>query len=67
MAWVALWFILILFSIGLLSFLAALFWVDRAGIAKTLLGGVDTLLGLALRTVMANLFPPPKAQVDKQL
>jgi hypothetical protein len=60
MAWVALWFILILLAIGLISFLVALFWVQSQSTAKVLLGGVDTLLSLSLRTVIAYLFPPPK-------
>jgi len=65
MAWVALWFILVLLAIGLLSFLVALFWVQSQSTAKVLLGGVDTLLGLALRTIIAYLFPSPRAPSRK--
>ena len=60
MAWVALWFILALLAVGLISFLIALFWVQSQSTAKILLGGVDTLLGLAVRTIIAYLFPAPK-------
>jgi hypothetical protein len=60
MAWVALWFILILLAIGVVSFLVSLFLVQSQSTAKVLLGGVDTLLGLSVRTIIAYLFPSPK-------
>ena len=64
MAWVALIVVLGLLTIGLLSFLYAIFFVKSQGLAKGLLGGVDTLLGVALRTIVVHLFPPIGAKVD---
>jgi hypothetical protein len=61
MAWVALWFALGLFTIGFFSFLYAIFYLKHQGAEKSILGGIDTLLGFALRTVFAHLFPRPGA------
>jgi hypothetical protein len=57
MAWVALYFILILFSIGFLSFLGALFFLESQAVSKSILGGIDTLLAWALKIILTNLFP----------
>jgi hypothetical protein len=64
MAWVALWAVLILFSVVLIAFLCALFFVRSESIAKTALGATDATLGWALRTVYAYLFPPPSKTAE---
>lgn len=60
MAYVALYWALSLFALGFLSFLYAIFFVSEHTAPKTILGGIDALLGLILRTVYAHLFPKPK-------
>jgi hypothetical protein len=62
MAWVALWAALILFTLVLLAFLYALFFVPGQETSKTLMAGVDGTLGWALRTVYAYLFPSQRAR-----
>lgn len=57
MAWLTLCVVLALFSIGLLSFLYAVFWLETETGPKLILGGIDLLLGLALREIIAYLFP----------
>lgn len=59
MAWVTLPVILALFAIGFLAFLYALFHIPQQGLPKTIVGGIDTLLGFALKTIITYLFPPP--------
>jgi hypothetical protein len=60
MGWVTLIVALSLFSIGFLSFLYAVFFVQQQTASKVIMGGIDTLLGWALKTIITNLFPPPK-------
>lgn len=60
MAYIALYCALGLFTTGFLSFLVAIFFVNEHTAPKTILGGIDALLGLILRTVYAHLFPKPK-------
>jgi hypothetical protein len=60
MAWVTLAVVLILFAIGLLSFLYAVFWVERQDAPKVILGGIDGVLGWALKTIISYLFPSPQ-------
>jgi hypothetical protein len=60
MAWVALWAALGLFTLVLLAFLYALFFVDGHETSKAIMVGVDGTLGWALRTVYTYLFPRPK-------
>jgi hypothetical protein len=60
MAWIALWFVLILFSIALLAFLAALFLLKSEGAAKTVLGGVNGILAWITKIVFSYLFPTSK-------
>jgi hypothetical protein len=60
MGWVTLYVVLSLFSIALLSFLYAVFFVTEQTAPKVILGGIDTLLGWALKMIIAYLFPPPK-------
>ncbi len=60
MAWVALWAAIILFTVVLISFLYALFFVPEHETAKIIMAATDGTLGLALRTVYRYLFPPPK-------
>jgi hypothetical protein len=56
MAWVAFWFVMPLFAIALLSFLYAVFFVDQQVAPKVILGGVDGLLGWAVKTIISFLF-----------
>lgn len=56
MAWAAFWFVMPLFAIGFLSFLGALFFVDQQVVPKSIIGGVDTLLGWAVHTIVSFLF-----------
>jgi hypothetical protein len=60
MAWIALWFVLALFSITLLSFLVALFVLQSDAMPKTILGAVNGLMGWAVKVVLAHLFPKPR-------
>jgi hypothetical protein len=60
MAWVVLWFVLILFSIAVLAFLAALFFLKSGGAAKTVLGAVNGIFASITRIVFSHLFPSPK-------
>jgi hypothetical protein len=62
MRWVALWAVLILFTVVLTAFLYALFFVNERGVAKTIMAATDCTLGLVLRTVYAYLFPAPKGR-----
>lgn len=57
MAWIALWFALILFSIALLAFLAAIFFLRSEGAAKTILGAVNGILAWITKIVFSYLFP----------
>jgi hypothetical protein len=56
MAWVTLYVILALFAIGLLSFLCAIFYVPSQTAPKVLLGGINTLLGWSIKTIVSFLF-----------
>ncbi len=56
MAWVTLVVILTLFTIGLLSFLYSIFWVESQWMPKLILGGINTLLGWSLKTIVGFLF-----------
>jgi len=69
MAWVALWAVLGLFTIVLIAFLYALFFIKGEEASKVIMGGTDATLGWALRTVYAYLFPAPKTDsvATKQL
>jgi len=60
MAWVTLSVVLSLFSIALLSFLYSVFFVAEQTAPKVILGGIDTLLGWALKMIIAYLFPPTR-------
>jgi|GraSoiStandDraft_41_1057321.scaffolds.fasta_scaffold1138664_3 hypothetical protein len=61
MAWVTLYVILGLFTVGFGAFLVSVFMLPGDGISKSILGGIDLLLGWSLRAVVGNLFPrPPK-------
>jgi len=62
MGWVTLLVVLSLFSIGLLSFLYAVFFVQEQNASKVIMGGIDTLLGWALKIIITYLFPPPKSR-----
>lgn len=57
MAWVTLIVILILFTVGFLSFLYSIFWIGGQGTPKTILGGIDGLLGWCLKAIINYLFP----------
>ena len=59
MAWIALWFVLILFSIALLAFLAGLFLLKSEGAAKAVLGAVNGILAWITKIVFSYLFPSP--------
>jgi hypothetical protein len=58
MAWVALWFALVLFSIAFVVFVVALF-MSKSAIATSIAGCIDGILGWTLKTVYTYLFPPP--------
>jgi hypothetical protein len=60
MAWIALFCALGLFTLGFVCFLYAIFFLNEHTIPKTILGGIDTLLGWILHIVYAHLFPKPK-------
>jgi hypothetical protein len=60
MAWVALWFVLSLFSVALLAFLAALFFLQSEAAAKMILGVVNGILAWIMKIVFNYLFPNPK-------
>jgi hypothetical protein len=60
MAWMTLCVILALFTIGLLSFLYAVFFVSQQTAPKLIMGGIDGLLGWALKHIVGNLFPPKR-------
>jgi hypothetical protein len=57
MAWAALVCIFGLFTAGFVCFLVAVFQ-SGADVPKGILGGIDFLLGWALKTIIKNLFPP---------
>ena len=57
MAWVALWFVLGLFTIALFTFLVALFVLPGDAASKSILGVINALLGGALGIVLRHLFP----------
>ena len=57
MAWVALVCIFGLFTAGFICFLVAVFR-QGADVPKEMLGGIDFLLGWALKTIIKHLFPP---------
>jgi small neutral amino acid transporter SnatA (MarC family) len=57
MAWTALLFVLILLAVGFFSFLGAMFFLPSQAVAKGILGGIDLLLGWALKIMLKNLFP----------
>jgi hypothetical protein len=59
MAWVALWFALVLFTITLLALLAAVFYLKTDTASKGFLGVIDSLLAIALTRVYWHLFPSP--------
>lgn len=56
MAWAAFWFVMPLFAIGFLSFLGAVFFVNQQIVPKSIIGGVDGLLGWAVKTIVSFLF-----------
>jgi hypothetical protein len=56
MAWFAFWFVMPLFAIGFLSFLYAVFFVDQQVLPKSIVGGVDALLGWSVKTIVTFLF-----------
>ena len=57
MAWAALGVVLVLFTIGFVAFLCAVFLLPDQPVAKAISGGIDGLLAWALKIVLANLFP----------
>ena len=59
MAWVTLWFVLPLFAIGFLSFLYAVLFVEKQAVPKAIVGGINLLLGWALKRIVSYLFPSP--------
>jgi hypothetical protein len=60
MAWIALWFVLILFSVALLAFLAAIFFLKSEFAAKPILGAVNGILAWITKIVFSYLFPNPE-------
>ena len=56
MAWVTLLVILALFAIGLMSFLYSIFYIDSQMAPKLILGGINTLLGWSIKTIVGFLF-----------
>jgi hypothetical protein len=56
MAWAAFWFVMPLFAIGFLSFLVSVFFIDQQVVPKSIIGGVDALLGWAIKTIVSFLF-----------
>jgi len=60
MGWVTLFVVLGLFTVGFASFLYALFCIHEQTLAKSITGGIDTLLGWALKDIVAYLFPTNK-------
>ena len=59
MAWVALWFALVLFSIAFVVFVVAIF-TSRNAAATSIEGIIDGILAWILKIVYSHLFPPPK-------
>ncbi len=57
MAWVALLFVVIPFAFGVFAFLYAIFFLPQQEVAKGILGGINLLLGWALKIILNNLFP----------
>ena len=57
MAWVAFWFVMPLFTIGFLAFLASIFLVHEQTFPKSIAGGVDFLLGFPVHRIISYLFP----------
>lgn len=60
MGWLTLYVVLGLFTIGFFSFLYALFFIHEQTLSKAITGGIDTLLGWALKDIVAYLFPSKK-------
>jgi hypothetical protein len=54
--------ILVLFSIGFLAFIVAMFVLPSDAWAKTILGGVDTLLGVRMAQIGKHLYPSREPQ-----
>jgi len=60
MARITLYVVLTLFSVMTVAFLVALFVLPSDGVAKTILGGTDGVIGVSLRQIIKNVFPDPK-------
>jgi hypothetical protein len=59
-AWTTLILILLLFAVGFFAFLYAVFTVPEQALSKSIVGGIDFLLGWAIKAIVNHLFPPPK-------
>jgi hypothetical protein len=60
MAWVMLWFLIIAFSCGFATFLYLIIWDKGTAAQQVSVGGLDGLLGWAMKTVVTYLFPTNK-------
>ena len=58
MAWLTLIVMLVLFTIGLLSFLYSIFWIESQGASKLILGSIDGVLGWSIKAIVGFLFSP---------
>ena len=65
MGWLTLYVVLGLFTIGFGAFLYALFFIHEQTLGKAITGGIDTLLGWALKDIVAYLFPAKKPSRTK--
>lgn len=57
MGWITLIVLLLLLTVGFVSFLVAVFKVPEQTASKSIAGGIDLLLGWALKIVVTSLFP----------
>jgi hypothetical protein len=60
MTWVALVFLMAVFSVFLVAFLVAVFVVKAAVVTSSILGVIDGILAVTMKQVYGNLFPTGK-------
>jgi hypothetical protein len=58
-AWTAMIWMFILFTVGFISFLYAIFEVPEQAVAKGIVGAIDTLMVVFMHYIFRYLFPSP--------
>lgn len=65
-AWTAMIWMFILFTIGFVSFLYAIFKVPEQAVAKGIVGAIDTLMVAFMHYIFRYLFPSPASRIPKK-